>query len=365
MLGRSFMRLGTPLVAAALLAGACSGSGSTAPPTTGASGASATTGVRLASATLNGSGSTLQQNYDNAAIEAFTRSHSNITINYNGTGSGQGQTDLEGQVVDFAGSDVPVSAADTPKLKGGPILYFPTVAAPVTVSYRLSGVTKLRLSAPTLAKIFSRSIKTWNDPAIAAENAGVSLPSTPITVVHRSDGSGTTANFTEFLAKAAGSDWTLGAGTTANWPSDTQAGKGNPGVVNVIKGTDGAIGYVDYSDAKSSGLSFADVKNAAGSFVSPTLAGASAAVAGATVQPNLVYDPINAAGAQAYPITAPTFIIVYVKQTDASKAAALKAFLSFVESSAGQALAPQNDFARLSTDLAAKAAAQVAQITVG
>ena len=364
MSGRPLARIAAPLLLTALVAVACSSSGSKTSSTSGPA-ATTTSVVQLSAATLNGDGSTFQKNYNDAAIEAFNKIHANVTINYNGTGSGQGQTDLEGQVVDFAGSDVPIPASDTSKLKGGAILYFPTVAAPITVSYNLSGVSKLQLSGPTIAKIFSRSVKTWNDPAIAADNPGVTLPSKAITVAHRSDGSGTTANFTEFLKDAGGSDWTLGTGKTVNWSADTQAGKGNPGVVNIVKNTDGAIGYIDFSDAKSAGLSFASIKNSSGGFVAPTLDGASAAVAGAQVQSNLVYDPVNASGADAYPITSPTWIIVYTKQTDAAKAAALKAFLSYILSSDGQGLAADNDYAKLSSDLVTKAMAQLDQITTG
>jgi phosphate transport system substrate-binding protein len=354
-------RVGAPLLLAALVAGACSSSSSKT-SSTSAPAATTTSVVQLAAATLNGDGSTFQKNYDDAAIEAFNKVHANVTINYNGTGSGQGQTDLEGQVVDFAGSDVPISAADTPKLKGGAVLYFPTVAAPITVSYNLTGVSKLQLSGPTIAKIFSRSVKTWNDASIAADNPGVTLPSKAITVAHRSDGSGTTANFTKFLKLAGGTAWTLGSGKTVNWSADTQAGKGNPGVVNIVKNTDGAIGYIDFSDAKSAGLSFASIKNSAGTYVAPSLDGASAAVAGATVQSNLVYDPINATGADAYPVTSPTWIIVYAKQADAAKAAALKAFLSYILSADGQALAQDNDYAKLPSDLVTKATAQLDQL---
>src|SRR5207237_1533085 len=132
---------------------------------------------------------------------------------------------------------------------GGEVLYFPTVSAPITVSYKLSGLDKLQLSANALAKIFSGAAKKWNDAAIADDNPGANLPSTNIVVVHRADASGTTSNFTKYLVKAAGSAWTLGSGDTVSWPVDSQAGQGNTGVAQIIEQTDGAIGYVHYSDA--------------------------------------------------------------------------------------------------------------------
>ncbi len=189
-------------------------------------------------------------------------------------------------------------------------LYVPTVAAPITVSYNLAGVTKVQLSASTLAKIFARTVKTWNDPAIAADNTGVTLPSKPIVVVHRAEGSGTTNNFTSFLDKAAKADWSLGRGDTVAWAADTQQGQGNAGVAQLVKQTDGAIGYVDFGDATASQLTFASIKNKAGKFVAPSVDGATAAVAGATVKDDLSYDPLDAAGDTAYPITAPTYLLV-------------------------------------------------------
>src|SRR5262249_11901696 len=153
----------------------------------------------------------------------------------------------------------------------GSYLYVPTVAAPITVSYNLSGVSNLQLSGDTLAKIFSRQIKKWNDPAIAADNTGATLPDKNIVVAHRSDGSGTTNNFTKYLAKAAPNSWKLGSGDTVAWPADTQGGDKNTGVAQIIKQADGAIGYVDMSDAVASNLVFASVKNKAGKYVKATL----------------------------------------------------------------------------------------------
>jgi phosphate transport system substrate-binding protein len=318
------------------------------------------------SGTLNGSGSTFQAPYDQVVIQAFQQAHSGVTINYQAKGSGGGQTDLGNQVVDFAASDVPESASQLPLNKGGAILYFPVVVAPVTVSYNLPGNPKLSLDAAVLAKIFSLKITNWDDPAIAADG-NAKLPNLPITVVHRSDSSGTTANFTDFLNKADPTDWTLGTSKTINWASGTEAGNGNPGVANDIKAKSGAIGYVDFSDAEATNLTWAKVKNESGNYIDATLAGASAAASDATVNSDLTFDPIWASGAQDYPITSPTFIITYAKYTDASKVALLQAFLNFILGSTGQGLSNNQNlgFAPLPTALDTKALAQVPQITAG
>ncbi|GAC1375065.1 MAG: phosphate ABC transporter substrate-binding protein PstS [Acidimicrobiales bacterium] len=362
------LRYAAPILVAATMAAACSSSNSSSSSQGSSTGtpasAAPTTTVVKVSGTLNGSGSSFQKAFEDEAIAGFTKVQSGATINYQSKGSGAGQTDLQGGQTDFAGSDVPAKDADLSKFKGD-LLYFPIISGPITVSYKLSGVTSLQLSATSLAKIFSRSVKTWDDPAIAADNPGAKLPSTPITVVHRSDASGTTSNFTAFLKAADPADWTLGSSTTVPWPTDTQAGNGNAGVAQAVKGTDGAIGYVDFSDAKAAGLTFAKVKNASGKYVEATLESAAGAVANAKVKDNLFYDPINAAGDTSYPITSPTFIITYTKYPDQAKVTLLKAYLAYVLGKDGQATAKKVDFAPLPAEFAQKAIAQLDKITVG
>jgi phosphate transport system substrate-binding protein len=337
----------------ALGAAAC-GSGS---KTTAGSGGTTT----KLNATLKGSGATFPKGFYEVAIEAFQAEQPGVTIEYPGGGSGTGRQNLQDGVVDFAGSDGLVKEEDKPKYKGE-FLYFPTVAAPITVSYHLD-VKDIVLDADTLARVFQRQVTKWDDPAIAALNPGAELPSTDIVVVHRSDGSGTTENFTKYLVAAAPDTWTLKSGSTVEWPADTQAGNGNAGVAGIVKDTAGAIGYVDLSDAKATGLTFATVVNKAGKKVKATLDGASAALAGATVNPDLTYNPLNADGDEAYPITAPTWILVYKDQTDAAKGQALKAFLTYVLTDA-QAFANDVDYASLPDGLRQRAVAQVDTIVV-
>ena len=220
----------------------------------------------------------------------------------------------------------------------------------------------------TIAKIFDREIKTWDDPAIVAENAAVKDKlKGNIVVAHRSDSSGTTQNFTLFLDHSVGSGgsgvWKLKSGSTVEWPADTQAGNGNAGVSQIVKATNGAIGYIDLSDAKASGLKFASIMNKAGKYVDPTLAGTSAAVSVTPINADLSYDPIWADGDAAYPIATPTWILVYVNQTDKAKAETIKAFLRYIYGD-GQKTAPTIDYAPLPQAVVDKAVAQIDKIVV-
>jgi phosphate transport system substrate-binding protein len=348
------------LFAVAALLAACGG-GDDAPETT-AAGSTDEPSTKLAATTLNASGATFPMPFYEQVISLFSEKHDGVTINYGGGGSGKGRTDLQTGVVDWAGSDGLVKAEDVAKYKG-PFLYFPTVAAPITVSYNLTGVDTLQLSPDTIAKIFQREIKTWNDKAIAADNPGAKLPTTAIVVAHRSDGSGTTENFTKFLKAASPSVWKLDSGSTVNWPTDTQAGNGNSGVAQIIKSTNGAIGYVDFSDAKATGLKWAKVKNKAGKFVDASLEGTSAALGGITVNPDLSYNPLWADGDNAYPISAPTWILAYTNQSDKAKGEALKAFLQFIYGD-GQDVAAEVDYAKLPATLKDKALAQVNALVI-
>lgn len=361
--------LSTALVALALVAGACGkksdDSGTTGDSTNVTAGGATGQDIDYAalSGTLDGSGATFPKGFYEVAIDEFDSVAPGVTVNYGGGGSGKGKQDLADQVVAWAGTDSLVKEEDAKNFKGGQFLYFPTVAAPITVSYNLSGVEELNLSPSTLAKIFSGTITTWNDPAIAADNAGVDLPSTAITLAVRADGSGTTSNFSKYLDTAAKADWTLGTGDTISWKGNFQAQQGNPGVSQAVKSTSGAIGYVDLSDALATGLTFASIENADGQFVQPTLEAASAALAGADLKPDLTLNVLNAKGAESYPITATTYILVYANQTDATKGAAVKGWINYVLTEA-QALAPEVDFAPLPANVQEAALAQLDKVIV-
>ncbi len=312
--------------------------------------------------TLNASGSSFQKNLEETAAKAFNAKNPKTEIAYAGGGSAKGKTDLAAKLVDFAGTDSPVKDADKGNFKGD-LLYFPIAAAPIAVTYKLAGVDKLQLSAETIAGIFQAKITTWNDAAIKADNAGVNLPSTKITIVHRSDGSGTTSNFTKFLVAAAPS-WKLDKGDTVNWPANSVGAEKNTGVANSVSQTEGAIGYVDFADAKKAGMQMAAIKNKASEWSVPSLDGAAAALKNVAVKDDLTFAAADASGAGVYPITAPTWVLVYAKQTDKAKGTALKAYLNYLLTE-GQTLAPTVNYAALPAELAAKAIKQLDKLQIG
>jgi len=313
-------------VAASSLTVAACGSSSNSSSGSGGGGSSGGSG------TINGAGSTLA-----APIYqqwGSTLKGQGLTVNFNPVGSGAGQTELASATVNFAGSDPSLKPADKATMKG-PVLQFPVAAGAITVSYNLSGVKSgLKLDGATVAKIFQGTIKTWDDPAIKALNPGVTLPSTNITVVHRSDSSGTTQGFTTWLSDVDPA-WksSVGEGKDVNWPTGT-GGKGNSGVAAVVKQTAGAIGYVEQAYALENGFTYAAIKNSAGSYVQPTLPNTSAAFLGVTVPADLGISTINSPNPGAYPIVSQTFLDAYkdpCKDGGASSgtAASLKKFLTY------------------------------------
>ena len=347
----SAVMAGAALTAMALSLAACSSSSSSVG---GGSSSSSLSG------TLNASGSTFQLTFQQTAIQSFKSIQPNVTVNYGGGGSGKGRTDLASGVVQFAGSDSPIPSDEVSNFKGKTVLYFPVVIGPITMSYNLSGVTGLKLDPAVIADIFQGKITKWNDPAITALNPGLKLPSTPIVIARRSDSSGTTANFSQFLVDSA-PNWKLGTSSTINWPATSQGGTGNGGVAQIVKTTAGAIGYVDFSDAKASGLSYASVKNKAGNYVAPSIAGATAAADNATINPDLTFSSVWTPGATSYPITYQSWDLVFQKQSSANTTKMLKAYIGYLLGDA-QKLLPGLNYAPLPASLDQKATAQLSKI---
>ncbi len=339
------------VVAVALAVAACGGSAG--------NGGAAADGTPPGAVTVSGSGSSFADGLYQPLVAAMADRHPTVTVNYNPVGSGQGKKDFAAGLTDFAGTD---SLVKPEEATARTYLYVPTAAAPATVSYNLA-VDGLRLTPGTLARIFQRDVRIWDDPAVRADNPGVDLPSKSIVVVHRADGSGTTSAFTKYLAKAAGSVWKLGAGDTVAWPDGTQAGLKNTGVAQLVDQTAGAIGYVDFADAKATGLRFAKIRNKDGVFVAAALEAASDALAGATVTPELTLDALDAAGPESYPITAVTYILIRPTY-DAKKGAGVKAFVEYVLTD-GQGQAAELDYARLPASVAEQALAQLVKVTAG
>jgi len=355
------MRYSKPLAAGcalaiALGAAACGSSSSSSSSSGGSSGG-----------TLNGAGSTFQAPLVGEWAKRFKESNG-VTVNYDPIGSGGGIAQFSAGTVDFGGTDAAMKPDElaTAQKKGAP-LHIPIALGAVTVSYNVSGVkTGLKLDGATIANIFLGKVTKWNDPAIAGQNAGVTLPATSITVCHRSDESGTTKNFTAFLVDYSKA-WASGPGSdkSVQWPTGTGA-KGNDGVAGCVKQTQGAVGYVEQAFALQNNFTTADVKNKAGNYVAPSLAATSAAGTGVTPPPDLRFATINADGAQTYPITAVTFELTWQDPCKAglskTVAANLKGWFDYVLGT-GQSIAPQLQYAALPPEIKTKAQAKVDSMT--
>jgi len=300
-----------------------------------------------------------------------TLKNQGLTINYNPVGSGAGIADLQTATVQFAGSDPALKSTDTAKMKG-PALQFPVAFGAITVSYNLPGIKSgLKLDGPTIANIYLGKIKTWNDPAIAQLNPGMKLPSTSITVIHRSDSSGTTKGFTTFLEDYSPT-WKsqVGADKDVKWPTGTGAAK-NSGVAAAIKQTPGAIGYVEQAYALVNNFTYAAVKNSHGQYILPTIANTSAAAVGIAVPANLGISTINEGGPTAYPIVSQTFLDAYKDPcksggASSSTASGLKRFFTYAFGPGQQTLGSGGNklpYAPLPSSLAAKDMTQLKTMT--
>jgi phosphate transport system substrate-binding protein len=292
-----------------------------------------------------------------------------VRINYQSIGSGGGIRQLSEGTVDFGASDSPMTDAEMAKAKGGPVLHIPTVLGAVAVTYNLANVTQpLKLNGPVVADIFLGRIKKWNDPRIAQLNSGVALPATDILPVRRSDGSGTSFIFTDYLS-AVSPAWKQGPGKgkEVNWPAGMGA-KGNEGVAGMIKQTPGSIGYVELAYAKQNRLPYASIQNAAGTFILPSIESVTAAASGAMSKlgPNSDYriSVVNAPGADAYPISSFTWLLVYQRQPDATKGRKLVDFLRWSLTEGQQSAAPL-DYAPLPAALASQLQGRLDQIQIG
>jgi phosphate transport system substrate-binding protein len=328
---------------------------------------------RDVTAKLTGSGASFPDPIYQTWIKNYKAVAPTVEINYQSVGSGQGRKDFFGAVTDFGGSDKYASdnelkAATDPTtgtLKTA-VLHIPTVLGSVVATYNLPGVDKLQFSGETLVGIFMGTITTWNDPKIAADNPGVTLPDTEITVAHRSDGSGTTSIFTNYLSSVS-ADWKskVGAGDTVQWPVG-QGGEKNPGVAAIVQQTEGGIGYVELIYALSNKLPVPAIKNAAGKYVVPSLESTAAAAAGflAKTPDDLRVNIVNPPeGETAYPIAGYTWILVAKDQKDEAKAQALTDFLYWALTEGSDAAKSLN-YAPLPDSVREKAIAKLGEIMV-
>ncbi len=277
---------------------------------------------------INGAGATFPYPIYSKWFDEYAKVDPSVRFNYQSIGSGGGQKQILAQTVDFGASDGPMSNDNLAKAPGK-LLHIPTVAGADVVAYNLPGNPALKLDADVIAGIFLGQIKKWNDPKIAALNPGVALPDQEIVVVHRSDGSGTTYIWTDYLSKIS-PEWKtkVGANTSVNWPTGI-GGKGNEGVAGQIKQTPGALGYVELIYAVQNKMPYADVKNAAENFVKPSLESITAALATADIPDDFRFSMTNAPGKDAYPIAGATWLLVYQQQKDVTKGKKLVEFLKW------------------------------------
>jgi len=248
-----------------------------------------------------------------------------VKVNYQSIGSGGGIRQLQAQTIDFGASDGIMSDKQKSEAKGGTVLHVPTVAGAEAIIYNLSGIPsgKLRLTPDVLADIYLKKINKWNDKRISAINPGVKLPDLAIAVVHRSDGSGTTFIFTNYLSKVS-SEWKdkVGSATSVNWPGDV-GGKGNEGVANSVKQIPGAIGYAELAYAHQNKLPYTMLRNKSGKWMEPSLEGAAAAADQKDLPNNMEIVITDSPNPDAYPISGFTWLLIYEKQTDSAKADAV------------------------------------------
>ncbi|MDO8671135.1 MAG: phosphate ABC transporter substrate-binding protein PstS [Dehalococcoidia bacterium] len=322
------------LALAVMLLASCTPAASTSSPTatsgtTPTTAQPAPTGTPSQTRLINGAGATFPYPLYSKLFDEYTKVVPWVRINYQSVGSGAGIQQISQQTVDFGASDAPLT---DDQLKAAPaaLVHIPMTMGPVVIIYNLQGVsTGLKLTSDVVAGIFLGTITKWNDAKITSQNPGVSLPDQVVTSVHRSDGSGTSAIFTDYLS-AIDATWksTIGKGTSVNWPGGLGA-KGNEGVAGQVQQLPGSVGYVELAYAAQNKMPFASIKNKDGNFVAPSLEATTAAAAGSvsTMPDDMRVSIVNASGKDAYPISGYTYIILYQAQTDQAKGKAVVDFL--------------------------------------
>ena len=340
-----------PLAALAggvLFMAACGGTTSGTNPSTGGPGV-----PTPPAASLTGAGATFPAPFYSAAFYAYNQKFSQVTVNYQSVGSGAGIQQLTKKTVDFGASDVPMSATELTAAGGADsVVQIATTLGTVSLAYDLQGVSngQLKLTPDTIAGIFLGKIKKWSDGALAADNSGVSLPNQSITVVHRSDGSGTSYIFTDYLSSVS-ADWKRGPskGKSVNWPVG-QGAKGNEAVATTIKQTPGAIGYVELAYVLQTGMTQASVKNKDGNFVLPSEAGATAAAKQFPDVTPSQFSIVNAPGKDSAPITGYSWLMLYQDEADKIKGTALVDLLYWLVAD-GQQYGSNTHYAKLPSNM--------------
>jgi phosphate transport system substrate-binding protein len=317
---------------------------------------------------LNGAGATFPNIIYQTWMLAYNQAHPDVKLNYQAIGSGGGIRQFSDGTVDFGGTDAPMTDSAIAAIQGN-VLHIPTVMGAVVIAYNLPGLSQpVKFTPDVVADIFLGKITNWNDARLASINAGLTLPSQDIIVVHRSDGSGTSFVFTDYLSKVS-ADWQqkVGKGTSPNWPVGL-GGRGNDGVSATVSQTPGAVGYVELAYATINKIPFGTLRNSSGNWIVPSLEGVTAAAAGAMKEmgPNTDFrvSITNSSGAQAYPIASFTWLLVHKTHSDAAKAGALVQFIWWVETE-GQTKAPELGYAPLPKDLRPWIQARLKTVTAG
>jgi phosphate transport system substrate-binding protein len=315
----------------------------------------------VAAADITGAGATFPYAVYTKWAEAY-KAATGSRVNYQGIGSSGGIKQIKAKTVDFGGTDAPLKVED---LDASGLVQVPTVMGGVTIVINLAGFKSgdIKLDGVTAADIFRGAITKWNDPAIGNLNPGVKLPDTAITISHRSDGSGTTFAFTNYLAKQSEAfKSSVGAGTSVNWPANAIGGKGNPGVAANVTKVAGAIGYVDIADAMKNGMTFVSLKNKAGKFVMPTQQTIADAAAGADFKVRgMAPDLLDQTHANAWPITSATYVLAYEKGADAAKQQGIVEFFSWSLKN-GQKMAEELGFVALPASVVKMVEAEMKRI---
>jgi len=310
---------------------------------------------------INGAGATFPFPLYSKWFSEYNKKHPQLKFNYQSIGSGGGIKQITEGTVDFGASDAPMTDEELSKAPN--VVHMPTVLGSVVIIQNAPGLSKLRLSAQTLSGIYLGKISKWNDPALAAENPGAKLPDQIISVVHRSDGSGTTWIFTDYLAKVS-PEWkiTVGNGKSVKWPVGI-GGKGNEGVTGVVKQTPGAIGYVELAYANQNKLEPAEMKNNSGAYVLPSIKSTSEAAAGIEIPSDFRVSVTNASGAGAYPIAGFTYLLIHKDQRLSFCGILLVQFLWWA-SHDGQQFAAPLDYAPLPAPVVKKVETTIRTLTV-
>jgi phosphate transport system substrate-binding protein len=357
--------LSLSLVACNSSSGGSKGTPTAQPQGTGTAQSAALCPPAGAAKSLDGAGATFPYPLYSKWVDAF-KAACGVEVNYQSIGSGGGIKQITQKTVDYGASDAIMTAQQEQDAvaAGGTILHIPMTMGGIAVVVNLPNIQQgqLKLTPDVLANIFLKKITKWNDPAIAQANAGLTLPDTAIAVVHRSDGSGTTFQFTDYLSKVS-PDWQsqVGSATSVQWPGDI-GGDGNEGVANQVKQNTGAIGYVEVAYAIQSNMTWAAIQNKSGKFVEPTLAAISAAAVGITLPDDMKILIDNSDNRDAYPISGFSWALVYVDQQDKAKAQALVSYLWWSIHD-GQQYSEALNYAKLPDAVVTKAEAQIRSIT--